>query len=369
MAEQEDKVGWRKRFCRPTTCCFCFPITATSCNWIATVGLVWGSIATLVDFITAYLPVQPCTNCLNHDLDTRLCLAGGAVNALQLLASALLLVAIKKEVSVLLMVWVCCGVVGVVMQTVWLVATMPYAPSLRGLVAFLQLAWGLHYIIVVRTYYKMMRAGMDWSLDTTPLDMLAPPNSPVRRHRRRKRRVDKSTQPPIRTLVGAAVVLNHAQQQVKEKEERERRRRSKGVSVGKGRIERWRGWAEDQEERGIEMVERGDESGGVEIERGDERRDREEEERGRAEIDKEWEKEIEGRERDVGNIVVIEREDERETEGMEREGEHGRSDKEDEEEGKAKRRIEDKEDKEIKTREEEMEKDKSDDEFVSVVVT
>ncbi|KAK3877321.1 hypothetical protein Pcinc_017972 [Petrolisthes cinctipes] len=365
MAEQEDKVGWRKRFCRPTTCCLCFPITASSCNWIATVGLVWGSIATLVDFITAYLPVQPCTNCLNHDLDTRLCLAGGAVNALQLLASALLLVAIKKEVSVLLMVWVWCGVVGVVMQTVWLVVTMPYAPSLRGLVAFLQLAWGLHFIIVVRTYYKMMRAGMDWSLETTPLDMLAPPNSPVRRHKRRKRRVDKSTQPPIRTLVGAAVVLNHAQQQQQKEKEERGRGRAKGVSVGVERIERRRGRTEDQQERGIEMVERGDESGGAEIERGDERREREEEERRRAEIDKEGEKEIEGRERDVRNIVPIEREDERETEGIEREGEHGRSDKK-EEEGKAKRRIEDKEN---KTREEEMEKDESDDEFVTVIVT
>lgn len=62
-----------------------------------------------------------------------------------------------QDVAVLLKVWVWCGVVGAVMQGVWLVVTMPYAPSMRGLVAFLQLAWGLHFIVVVRTYYTMVR--------------------------------------------------------------------------------------------------------------------------------------------------------------------------------------------------------------------
>ncbi|XP_042875858.1 mediator of RNA polymerase II transcription subunit 1.1-like isoform X2 [Penaeus japonicus] len=100
--------------------------------------------------------------------------------------------------------WLAWSVVSIGMQLLWTCITLPYTPSVRGFASVFQLAWGIHYFIVIKTHFTRM------SLTFTPPEepmKLVPPNSPARKHRLHKRRIDQSSQPPIRTLLGAAIKL------------------------------------------------------------------------------------------------------------------------------------------------------------------
>ncbi|KAG0714939.1 hypothetical protein GWK47_013104 [Chionoecetes opilio] len=91
------------------------------------------------------------------------------------------------------------------MMVVWVVVTAPHMPSLRGILSLFQLAWGIHFFLVVRTQYSRLALKLA-PPEAAPLTV--PPNTPARRHRRWRRRLDPGCQPPIRTLLGAALRLH-----------------------------------------------------------------------------------------------------------------------------------------------------------------
>nr|XP_045608157.1 uncharacterized protein LOC123764401 isoform X1 [Procambarus clarkii]XP_045608158.1 uncharacterized protein LOC123764401 isoform X1 [Procambarus clarkii]XP_045608159.1 uncharacterized protein LOC123764401 isoform X1 [Procambarus clarkii]XP_045608160.1 uncharacterized protein LOC123764401 isoform X1 [Procambarus clarkii] len=193
----------RENYCYSLSCCFCVKNRA-ACYWIGGVGIIWGGFATVVDFISAYLPYQYCQRCLDYKLNGNLSYAGGCINAVQWLLCLLLIHGARKELRWLLVPWLSWMVVSLAMQLVWVFITLPYTPTIRGFASVFQFLWGVHYFIVVKTHYT--RLALTFTPPEEPLRPV-PPNSPTRKHKRRKRRVNPALQPTIRTLVGAAVKL------------------------------------------------------------------------------------------------------------------------------------------------------------------
>lgn len=191
--------------CYSLTCCFCID-PRPACYWIGGVGLVWGGIATAIDFISANLPRQPCLRCLDYDLNAQLSHASGYISAVQWLVSILLIHGARKEIRRLLWVWLAWSVVSLVMQLLWVVITLPYTPSVRGFMSFFQLVWGVHYFIIVKTQYAML--ALSFIPPEHPLRNV-PPNTPIKKHKRRKRRIDPNVPSTIRTLVSVAAHLQY----------------------------------------------------------------------------------------------------------------------------------------------------------------
>ncbi|ROT67758.1 hypothetical protein C7M84_014151 [Penaeus vannamei] len=193
----------KENWCFSLTCCFCMR-DRPACYWIGGVGLVWGGFATLFDFISANLPNVYCTRCIDYNLNHYLGLTSGGINAIQWVMSCFLIHGARKEIRWMVGVWLAWATVSIVMQLLWFCITLPYTPSVRGFASFFQLVWGIHYFIVIKTHFTRM------SLTFTPPEeplKLVPPNSPTKKHRRHKRRIDQTTQPPIRTLLGAAIKI------------------------------------------------------------------------------------------------------------------------------------------------------------------
>ncbi|XP_063865925.1 uncharacterized protein LOC135103491 isoform X2 [Scylla paramamosain] len=190
--------------CYSLTCCFCVEADE-ACWWIGAVGVIWGTVAILLDFISAHLPEHYCENCLDHTLNTKLSLASGSINAAQWMASVLLLHGARKENKWLLVPWLACSVVSLAMLVAWVATTLPRTPSLRSMVSLIQLAWGIHFFLVVTTHYR--RLALKFVLpEEAPL--IVPPNTPTKRHKLRRRRLDPGCQPAIRVLLGAALRLH-----------------------------------------------------------------------------------------------------------------------------------------------------------------
>lgn len=49
--------------------------------------------------------------------------------------------------------WLAWAVVSIGMQLLWTCITLPYTPSVRGFASVFQLAWGIHYFIVIKTHF------------------------------------------------------------------------------------------------------------------------------------------------------------------------------------------------------------------------
>ncbi|XP_045104485.1 uncharacterized protein LOC123499989 isoform X2 [Portunus trituberculatus] len=189
--------------CYSLTCCFCVDADE-ACWWIGAVGVVWGAVAVLLDFISAHLPEQPCKGCLDYTVNTRLSLASGSISAAQWVASILLLHGARKENKWLLVPWLACSVVSLAMLVAWVAVTLPRTPSLRSMVSLVQLALGIHFFIVVTTHYR--RLALKFVPPEDP-PLVVPPNTPAKRHKLRRRRLDPGCQPAIRVLLGAALRL------------------------------------------------------------------------------------------------------------------------------------------------------------------
>nr|XP_053631526.1 histone-lysine N-methyltransferase SETD1B-A-like isoform X1 [Cherax quadricarinatus] len=193
----------RENCCYSLTCCFCKP-TRSACYWIGGVCLTWGAFSTLVDFISANLPNEYCARCLDYTLNAQLSYASGIISAVQWFVSVLLIHGARKKIRWLLLPWLAWAVLYLAMQLLWVVIKLPFFPTIRGFAAFFHLVWGIHYFIVVKTHYTKM------ALSFTPPEeppSAVPPNTPTRKHKRRKRRVNPAMQPVIRTLLGVATNL------------------------------------------------------------------------------------------------------------------------------------------------------------------
>ncbi|XP_037795317.1 uncharacterized protein LOC119590703 [Penaeus monodon] len=193
----------KENWCFSLTCCFCMT-DRPACYWIGGVGLVWGGFAAIFDFISAHLPRLYCTRCIDYNLNHYLSLTGGGINTVQWVTSCFLIHGARKEIRWMVGVWLAWAAVSIGMQLLWFCITLPYTPSIRGFASFFQLVWGIHYFIVIKTHFTRM--SLTFTPPEEPLKPV-PPNSPARKHRRHKRRIDQSSQPPIRTLLGAAIKL------------------------------------------------------------------------------------------------------------------------------------------------------------------
>ncbi|KAG0696942.1 hypothetical protein GWK47_026418 [Chionoecetes opilio] len=172
--------------CYSFTCCCCVE-GEEACWWIGAVSGAWCAVATLVDFISASpattITATPAST--TASVKSKLSLVAGSINIGQCLTSVLLLHGARKESKRVLVPWLLWCVASLVMMVVWVVVTAPHMPSLRGILSLFQLAWGIHFFLVVRTQYSRLALKLA-PPEAAPLTV--PPNTPARRHRRWRRR-------------------------------------------------------------------------------------------------------------------------------------------------------------------------------------